>query len=163
MPASTTHRWCQNCLDLEYCFTNASNACRSWNETRCPNSVIQPDYADPGRFLGTQLQDTVIDLGKYAHIAVFKCPVVSQYYEANAEEDSSFLVFQSEEITALIRPRSVLYSRQAGGVLHKVNYTLKFDAYTFVYASLASLLDLIKYADFRDQTVTFTNETYTEK
>ena len=48
-------RNCQMCLDAEYCF--ASNVtCKGWNETRCPNGVVRPNYADPNRILMSQLQ-----------------------------------------------------------------------------------------------------------
>ena len=151
---------------MEHCFTSVplsilNVSCRGWNETRCPNGVIHPDYSDPNRILKTQFQDTLLNLdsAQFSNIPLFKCPVESQYFETNTEEDASFLVFKSDEISSRIRPKTVLYSSQAGTIIHKVNYTLKFDEFTFSYASLASLTDLIKYADFRNHPMQLVNAT----
>ena len=90
-----------------------------------------------------------MDDPKYKKVAMFKCPVKSQYYEANDLEEASFVVFKSDLIAQ--RPKSVVISSQAGGILHKINYTLNFDSYTFFYGTLASLVDVIEYTDFRKQ------------
>ena len=155
-PANSTNRYCQNCLDLEYCY-NANTPCTGWNETRCPSGIIQPDYSDPDRVIMTQLNENIVNLDNY-NISLFKCPVVSLYYEDNNEEDASMIVFNSDKITNDIQPRSILFSKQAGGIIHKINYTFKFDAFTFSYVTLASLTDMVKYADFRNHSVQFQND-----
>jgi hypothetical protein len=133
---------------------NAS--CKSWNETRCVKGVVHPDYSNPKRIQATQLQERVLNLDKF-NTSIYKCPVKSFYYKDNNEEEASVIVFKSDDITNQIWPNRVLVSSQAGGIVHKINFTVKYDAFTFSYATLASLTDLIKYADFRDHPIDVSN------
>jgi hypothetical protein len=123
--------------------------------------VVHPDYSNPKRIQATQLQERVLNLDKF-NTSIYKCPVKSFYYKDNNEEEASVIVFKSDDITNQIWPNRVLVSSQAGGIVHKINFTMKYDAFTFSYATLASLTDIVKYADFRDHPIEFSNSSDNE-
>jgi hypothetical protein len=104
--------------------------------------VVHPDYSNPKRIQATQLQERVLNLDKF-NTSIYKCPVKSFYYKDNDEEEASVIVFKSDDITNQIWPNRVLVSSQAGGIVHKINFTVKYDAFTFSYATLASLTDIV--------------------
>ena len=57
---------CQRCKDVEHSYSNKSDtsACSTWNETRCPNGVVTPDYDDPRRIENTVFSEK--KLGAYS-------------------------------------------------------------------------------------------------
>ncbi len=89
--------------------------CRAWNETRCPNGLVQVDYTDPNRINNTLLRSNVKVIDPNTTI-IYSCPVI---LPGQDDATSVFVVPRGLEI----KVGDVLSSAQAGGVMHKVNDT----------------------------------------
>ena len=132
---------CQECKDMEQCYSNISNtsACSTWNETRCPNGVVNPDYDDPHRVENTVFSEK-LHVIKPEDSTMYYC---SEY--ENPSEETQLLVAAGR---LKVNADDIVASAQAGGIFHKLHEVTHLSHFTMMRGEMATLTDAIRYADF---------------
>ena len=90
-------------------------SCQSWNETRCPNGVILPDYSDTSRVLATTFRDKVKPLPPN-ETTIYMCPV---NFEINTNQ-MLYVMYKDREV----KEGEIVISAQAKGIMHKIQQIL---------------------------------------
>ena len=137
---------CQQCKDVEHCYSESNNettVCSTWNETRCPDGIVAPDYEDARR-----IENTVFSEG----LRLVTPKERTLYYCPDFGDVPHGRIMLAANGRLNVRPGDVVASAQAGGVFHKVNDVTRLNGVTLMTAEAASLLDAFRYADFSTQT-----------
>ncbi|XP_048576746.1 uncharacterized protein LOC5510655 isoform X3 [Nematostella vectensis] len=142
----TNKESCQTCNDLEMCYNREEEGkCRSWNTTRCPDGFVKVDYSNTSRINNTVLHGNVIVIDANA-TTLYNCPVL--------------LPGQDEATPIIIAPRDlgvkagqIIASKQAGGIMHKVNQTDDIGPYMVMLTSRAKIEEVVQYADFSEKVI----------
>ena len=132
---------CQECKDMEQCYSNINNtsACSTWNETLCPNGVVNPDYDDPHRVENTVFSEK-LHVIKPEDSTMYYC---SEY--ENPSEETQLLVAAGR---LKVNADDIVASAQAGGIFHKLHEVTHLSHFTMMRGEMATLTDAIRYADF---------------
>ena len=132
---------CQQCKDVEHCYSKAlaTTKCSSWNETRCPNGEVKPDYDDPHRIETTVFSDGLKTI-KPEDSTLYVCSTYD-----HPSEDIHLLVAAGR---LNVKAGDIVASAQAGGVFHKLHEVTHVSQFTMMRAKMASLREAIRYADF---------------
>ncbi len=148
---------CQACEDVKRCYKGLvpmapdNTTCSTWNEDKCPQGVVRPDYSNPSRVDNTVMSDKAIFVDP-TDLLIYFCPVM-----VNNETGDTTNVYIVREDRGW-KAGQILSSPQAGGILTKLQLVTPLEkGMVMLFGGPASIADIIQYADFRDQKVPFEN------
>ena len=134
-------RLCQNCRDLTTCY-QTTGTCHTWDEEKCPGGIAYTDYEDTTHTSTASFHDNVHVIDP-ADRTLYYCP-----YKLSSNEDDTRNLFIAK-FRFPFDVNEIIVSAQSEGIMHKIDYKIDRDPFTFFTAIPVGLSDILKTANIK--------------